>query len=98
MLVFKDGESFNVETDTSVEQLNKKREVQKLKPMYFNENSGQFVFNKASVNLPLGEYVFDIAAQNVNGTRTFTGFGQITVTDPDIDDIFTIEDNCVQCF
>jgi hypothetical protein len=98
VLVFKEGESFNVETDTSVEQLNKKREVQKLKPMYFNENSGQFVFNKASVNLPLGEYVFDIAAQNVNGARTFTGFGQITVADPDLDDIFTIEDNVSNAF
>ncbi|HEY1167030.1 MAG TPA: DUF5007 domain-containing protein [Chitinophaga sp.] len=98
VLVFKDGQSFNVQTDTSVEQLNKKREIQKLKPMYFNENSGQFVFNKASVNLPLGEYVFDIAAQNVNGARTFTGFGQITVVDPELDDIFTIEDNVSNAF
>lgn len=98
VLVFKDGESFNVETDTSVEQLNKKREIQKLKPMYFNENSGQFVFNKASVNLPLGEYTFDIAAQNVNGSRTYTGFGQITVVDPELDDIFTIEDNVSNAF
>lgn len=98
VLVFKDGESFNVDTDTSVEQLNKKREVQKLKPMYFNETSGQFVFNKASVNLPLGEYVFDIAAQNVNGSRTFTGFGQITVANPELDDIFTIEDNVSNAF
>src|ERR1044072_8932987 len=98
VLVFKNGESFNVQTDTSVEQLNKKREIQKLKPMYFNENSGQFVFNKASVNLPLGEYMFDIAAQNVNGTRTFAGFGQITVVDPELDDIFTIEDNVSNAF
>ncbi|WP_298741316.1 DUF5007 domain-containing protein [uncultured Chitinophaga sp.] len=98
VLVFKEGESFNVDTDTSVEQLNKKREVQKLKPMYFNENSGQFVFNKASVNLPLGDYVFDITAQNVNGTRTFADFGQITVADPDLDDIFTIEDNVSNAF
>lgn len=98
VLVFKDGESFNVETDTSVEQLNKKREIQKLKPMYFNENSGQFVFNKASLNLPLGDYLFDIASQNVHGSHTFPSFGQISVVEPTLDDIFTIEDNVSNAF
>jgi len=98
VLVFKDGESFNVETDTSVEQLNKKREIQKLKPMYFNENSGQFVFNKASLNLPLGDYLFDVASQNIHGSHTFTSFGQISVVDPTLDDIFTIEDNVSNAF
>src|SRR5918994_2174327 len=34
VLVFKDGMSFNIETDTTVALLNQKREMKKLKPMY----------------------------------------------------------------
>ncbi|MRG47394.1 DUF5007 domain-containing protein [Chitinophaga sp. SYP-B3965] len=98
VLVFKEGESFNVNTDTTVAALNKKREVQKVKPMYFNENSGQFVFNKASSNLPIGEYLFDIEATNVWGKRLFEKFGQVTVADPELDDIFTVEDNVSNAF
>lgn len=98
VMVFREGMSFNVETDTSLAELNKKREIQKVKPMYFNENSGQFVFNKASVNLPVGEYVFDIEAVNVWGKKYFEQFGQITVADPDLEDIFTIEDNVSNVF
>src|SRR5687767_6454972 len=33
LLVFKDGLSFNPETDTTIALLNKKRETQKIKPM-----------------------------------------------------------------
>lgn len=89
LLVFKDGLAFNPETDTTVELLNKKREVQKIKPMIFNEKSGQIVFNRGSVNLPLGEYDFDVEMTNVRGTRVFPSIGQIHVLDPYNEDFFT---------
>lgn len=98
VLVFKDGMSFNIDTDTTVALLEKKREIKKLKPMYFNENSGQLVFNKASGNLPIGEYAFDLEMKNVYGTKLFPSIAQINVLDPSGEDLFLIEDNSNNAF
>ena len=98
VLVFKDGMSFNIDTDTSVALLNEKRELKKLKPMYFNELSGQLTFNKASGNLPIGEYLFDMQMSNVRGTKTFPSIAQVNVLDPSGEDLFTIEDNVANAF
>ena len=98
VLVFKDGMSFNIDTDTTVALLNAKRETRKLKPMYFNELSGQLTFNKASGNLPIGEYVFDMGMTNVKGTKTFPSIAQLNVLDPSGEDLFTIEDNVSNAF
>jgi hypothetical protein len=98
VLVFKDGMSFNIETDTTVALLDLKREIKKLKPMYFNEVSGQLTFNKASGNLPLGEYTFDVEVTNVRGTKSFPSIAQINVLDPSGEDLFVIEDNSNNAF
>lgn len=98
VLVFKEGMSFNIDTDTTVALLDKKREIKKLKPMYFNELSGQLTFNKASGNLPLGEYAFDVEVNNVRGTKSFPSIAQINVLDPAGEDLFTIEDNVANAF
>ncbi len=88
LLVFKEGMAFNPETDTTLALLDAKREIQQVKPMIFNEKSGQIVFNRGSVNLPLGDYVFDVDLQNVRGTKTFPSMGKITVLDPYNEDFF----------
>jgi hypothetical protein len=98
VLVFKDGMSFNIETDTTVALLDLKREIKKLKPMYFNEVSGQLTFNKASGNLPTGEYTFDVEVTNVRGTKSFPSIAQINVLDPSGEDLFVIEDNANNAF
>lgn len=98
VLVFKDGMSFNIETDTTVALLDLKREIKKLKPMYFNEVSGQLTFNKASGNLPLGEYTFDVEVTNVRGTKSFPSIAQINVLDPSGEDLFVTEDNSNNAF
>src|SRR5687768_1666095 len=98
VLVFKDGMSFNIDTDTTVALLDQKREIKKLKPMYFNETSGQLTFNKASGNLPLGEYAFDLQVNNVKGTKLFSSIAQINVLDPSGEDLFVIEDNANNAF
>ncbi|WP_295117883.1 DUF5007 domain-containing protein [uncultured Chitinophaga sp.] len=98
VVVFKEGMSFNPETDTTLAALNTKRETQKLKPMYFNEVSGQFTFNKASVNLPLGSYSFDMEVSNVAGKKTFEKFSKIKVVDPTTDDIFQVNATAAAVF
>lgn len=96
--VFKAGMSFNVDTDTTIDLLNLKRETQHVTPMDFNEVSGQLTFNKGSVNLPLGIYVFDIQATNVHGTKFYPSLGRINVVDPTDDDMFQLEDNSNNAF
>ena len=88
--VFKKGMTFNAATDTTVELLNAKREIVKVKPFVFNEVSGQLAFNKASANLPLGVYAFDVEMTNPNGTRVFEELGRINVVDPTVDDVFEV--------
>ncbi len=90
VMVFKTGEVFNPDTDTTVELLNKKRELQKMTPMHFNEISGQLSFNRASSNLPVGEYTFDIQARNVWGTKQYESFADVHVVEPTTEDVFEL--------
>ncbi|MGM9478318.1 DUF5007 domain-containing protein [Pedobacter sp. GSP4] len=98
IVVFKTGMSFDATTDTTVALLNKKRETQKRLPMYFNESSGQLTFNKASANLPLGKYVFDVEMTNVTGTKLYPKLATINVVDPSTEDLFVITDNVANAF
>lgn len=90
ILVFKPGMTFNAETDVTVELLNAKREKVVKTPMEFNEISGQIAFNRASANLPLGEYEFDLEATNRWGTKMYPKFAQINVIEPSVDDVFEV--------
>ncbi|MHA4896853.1 hypothetical protein ACXZ1K_19035 [Pedobacter sp. PWIIR3] len=90
--VFKPGQSFNAETDTSVALLNKKRETIKTLPMTFNEKSGQLSFNKASANIPLGKYTFDIEMTNQTRVNLFKSIATVDVQDPKPEDLFVITD------
>ena len=98
IVAFKPGMTFNVDTDTTVDLLNKKRETLNVTPMDFNTVSGQLSFNKGSLNLPLGIYVFDIQATNVHGTKFYPSLGRINVVDPTTDDMFGLEDNANNAF
>ncbi len=91
--VFKPGQSFNVDTDTTLALLNAKRETVNVLPWDFNKTSGQLTFNKASLNLPLGIYNFDIQATNRTTTKFYPSFGRIHVVDPTEEDMFLLEDN-----
>lgn len=95
---FKPGMSFDATTDTTVALLNKKRETVKRLPMYFNEASGQLTFNKASVNLPLGKYYYDVEMTNVTGTKLFPKLATINVVDPELEDLFVVTDNVANGF
>lgn len=88
--VFKDGMTFDAATDTTVELLNAKREKKLMTPMEFNEASGQISFNKASANLPLGSYTFDLEASNRWGTKFYDSFAEIHVVEPSEEDLFEV--------
>lgn len=96
--VFKEGQSFNVNTDTTVALLDAKKETISKYPMEFNQTSGQLSFNKASLKLPLGIYNFDIKATNRTGTKTYPSMGRIHVVDPSEEDMFNVEDNVNNAF
>lgn len=90
VMMFKTGMVFNAALDTTVELLNAKRQLINTLPMIFNEKSGQLVFNRASANLPLGRYVFDVEMTNVHGTKLFPALGEINVIDPKPEDYFQV--------
>lgn len=98
ILVFKQGQSFDAATDTTVSLLNAKRETQTVYPMSFNEASGQLTFNRASTNLPLGRYVFDVEMKNVTRTKLFPSLATINVVDPDLEDLFVKTDGVANAF
>lgn len=88
--VFKEGMTFNAATDTTVALLKAKRELKKVKPMEFNAISGQISFNRASANLPLGVYTFDLEAKNRWGTKIYKSFAEIHVIEPFLNDVFEL--------
>lgn len=90
ILVFKQGMVFNAETDTTVALLDQKREVVKKPPMEFNPVSGQLIFNRASANLPLGKYAFDVNFTNSRGSKLFENLATIEIVDPTIEDMFEV--------
>jgi hypothetical protein len=98
ILAFKPGLTFDVDADTTIELLNKKREKRNVLPYEFNKLSGQLTFNRGALNLPLGIYNFDVRATNVRGTKYYPSLGRINVIDPTEDDMFKLEDNSNNAF
>ncbi|WP_315814271.1 DUF5007 domain-containing protein [Paraflavitalea speifideaquila] len=98
VLMFKPGMGFDIKTDTTVAELDKKREWKTIPPMDFNPVSGQISFNRGSVNIPIGKYTFDLKATNKTGTKVFTDFAIINIVDPVAEDIFLQEDNVSNAF
>ncbi|BAV05734.1 protein of unknown function [Filimonas lacunae] len=98
VMQFKPGLSFNIATDTTVDILNAKRQLNKIPPYNFNTTSGQIVFNRGTKNLPVGMYNFDIEATNANGTKFYPSAGFIHVMDPTDDDMFTLSSTFANAF
>ncbi|GEP88408.1 protein of unknown function [Chitinophaga terrae (ex Kim and Jung 2007)] len=68
--------------DTTIEQVNKKRELKNMKPFTFLA-SGQWIFNGATDSLPLGvTYEYDIRVTNVAGTKEYKNIATLTTADP----------------
>jgi hypothetical protein len=77
-------EQIDPSTDTTLELVNRKRELRKV-PMFQFLPSGQFLFNSGTSTLPVGAtYEYDIRVTNASGTKEFKniGFIQVIETDP----------------
>lgn len=72
---------FNPDTDTTVELLNKKREMKMVPPLELVEKSGQLIFNEGSINIPVGNYSFDVQVSNGSGTKVFKDISVIQILD-----------------
>lgn len=72
---------FDPNTDTTVELLNKKRKKESMPPLRLVEKSGQLMFNEGSINIPVGNYTFDINVTNGSGQKTFKDIGVIQIQD-----------------
>lgn len=74
-------EAVDPDVDTTIEQVNAKRELKNMPPFQFL-SSGQFVFNGATDSLPVDtDYEFDIEVSNVAGVRTYKNVGIIHTMD-----------------
>ncbi|PSL46460.1 uncharacterized protein DUF5007 [Chitinophaga niastensis] len=68
--------------DTTIEQVNAKRVLKKMKPFAFLE-SGQFVFNAATDSVPVDvDYEYDVQVTNVAGSKVYKNIGLLRTIDP----------------
>jgi hypothetical protein len=87
--VFVYKEAIDPKTDTTIELVNKKRELKKIPPFQFLP-SGQFLFNAGTAGLPTGAvYEYDISVSNSSGAKTYKNIGLITVVEKDPFEITT---------
>lgn len=72
---------FDVNTDTTIALLNKKRELKNVAPLEILEKSGQLIINEGSSNVPLGNYTFDVQVTNGSGAKAFKNISVIQIMD-----------------
>ncbi|RPD38089.1 DUF5007 domain-containing protein [Chitinophaga barathri] len=77
---------FNVDTDTTVALLNKKRNKQNVPSLEIVEKSGQLILNEGSLDIPVGKYAFDIQVTNGSGVKTFKNISVIEMLDQPFED------------
>jgi hypothetical protein len=77
---------FNVNTDTTVALLNKKRNKQNVPSLEVVEKSGQLILNEGSLAIPTGKYTFDLQVTNGSGTKIFKNIGVIDLLDQPFED------------
>ncbi|MGN7821282.1 DUF5007 domain-containing protein [Chitinophaga sp. 22536] len=68
---------FDPNRDTTVEQLNAIRTKQRVPPLQIVEKSGQLIINNGSINIPNGNYTFDISVANERGIKIFKNISVI---------------------
>ena len=74
---------FDPNTDTTVALLNTKRKLVNEPCFEFNKHTGAFDFYGTTVNVPVGDYEYDIRASNEAGSRIFKNISTFTFYDGD---------------
>lgn len=72
-------EYYDPKVDTTLELIDKKRTDSLVFPISINETSGQLEANRATVNLPLGSYEFDLEISNSAGTKVYPKIGEFNL-------------------
>lgn len=67
---------YDPKVDTTLDMINDKRKDSLVYPISINESSGQLEANRASINLPLGTYEFDLEVSNSAGTKVYPKIGE----------------------
>jgi hypothetical protein len=68
-------------TDTTLALIEAKQYDIETTPIVINEASGQVEANYTTINLPVGEYEFDLEISNAAGTRVYNRVGKINLID-----------------
>ena len=72
---------YDPKVDTTLELINAKRKDSLVYPISINESSGQLEANRATVNLPLGAYEFDLEVTNSAGTKRYPRIGEFNLNE-----------------
>lgn len=72
---------YDPKTDTTLELIAAKQETQELSPIIVNPFSGQLEANFTTINLPVGEYEFDLEITNAAGRNVYNKIGRFNIVD-----------------
>lgn len=67
---------YDPKIDTTLELINDKRKDSLVYPISINESSGQLEANHTTINIPVGEYEFDLQVSNSAGTKIYPKIGE----------------------
>lgn len=72
---------YNSKTDTTLELIAAKQMDAEITPIVINEVSGQVEANYTTLNIPSGDYEFDLEITNGAGTHLYPKIGQLQIID-----------------
>lgn len=70
---------YDPKIDNTIEKINAKRKDSLVLPISINEFSGQLEANIATLNIPLGQYEFDLEVSNSAGSRVYPKIGRFNL-------------------
>lgn len=70
---------YDPKIDNTLEKINAKRKDSLVLPISINQYSGQLEANIATLNLPLGEYEFDLEVSNSAGSKVYPKIGKFNL-------------------
>ena len=72
---------YDPKLDTTLERVQAKQKIDIVPPIVVNENSGQLEANFLTLNLPSGDYSFDLEISNGAGSKVYEKIGNFTLLD-----------------
>jgi len=76
--------TYNQDTDTTFELINKKRDLKKVAPFAIGQDGGQVILTTATKFVPSGLYEFDIEVTNSRGTQQYKNIGLLNLKKPPV--------------